>query len=276
VQGESPFFSSSISPSSNRSLSSSAESRCLKQWRKKASHRSITMECDSMLHRSVWGLATPIPPTSSPPQRVSIGSWNDVKMPVLAPSTFVEHAIIASEWTRVQPRRRRSTSTLPSPTTAGRGRNFKSLASLMWIKKNPTRPIPGPLGSEQPSVFGKIDALPRRSGLHHILGFHWRSQRGIAPVSRGIFVTMAGRPDPAGKSGLFSAIRQGGGGNPSAGPSFGGGGNGAAFPQRGSHDNSAQGGFASNAGFGFNAGPQGNQPQQFQGGNDNNAFPQPS
>jgi hypothetical protein len=87
---------------------------------------------------------------------------------------------------------------------------------------------------------------------------------------------MAGRPDPAGKSGLFGAIRQGGGGNPSAGPSFGVGGNGAAFPQRGSHDKSAQGGFASNAGFGFNAGPQGSQLQQFQGGNGNIAFPQPA
>jgi hypothetical protein len=87
---------------------------------------------------------------------------------------------------------------------------------------------------------------------------------------------MAGRPDPAGKSGLFGALRQGGGANSTAGPSFGGGGNGAAFPQRGSNDNPAPGGVTWNAGFGFNAGPQGNQFQQFQGGNGNNAFPQPS
>jgi hypothetical protein len=46
---------------------------------------------------------------------------------------------------------------------------------------------------------------------------------------------MAGRPDPAGKvgsSGLFGALRQGGGGNFAAGPSFGGGGNDTTFPQR--------------------------------------------
>jgi hypothetical protein len=36
-QGASPFFPSSISPSPNHSLSSSAESRCLKQWQKKCS-----------------------------------------------------------------------------------------------------------------------------------------------------------------------------------------------------------------------------------------------
>jgi hypothetical protein len=75
---------------------------------------------------------------------------------------------------------------------------------------------------------------------------------------------MAGRPDPAGKPpGLFGAMRQGGGGN-TAGPSFGGGGNTAFFPQRGNQDTSAPG--ASNAGFGFNAGPQGNLFQQLQGG----------
>jgi hypothetical protein len=87
---------------------------------------------------------------------------------------------------------------------------------------------------------------------------------------------MAGRPDPVGKSGLFSALRQGGGGNSTVGPSFGGGGNGAAFPQCGSQDNPAPCGFALNAGFRFNVGPQGNHFQQFQGGNGNNAFPQPS
>jgi hypothetical protein len=72
---------------------------------------------------------------------------------------------------------------------------------------------------------------------------------------------MAGRPDPAGKgagsSSLFGVLRQGGGGNFSTGPSFGGGGNGAAFPQCGRQDNLIASGFASNAGFGFNAGPQG-------------------
>jgi hypothetical protein len=87
---------------------------------------------------------------------------------------------------------------------------------------------------------------------------------------------MAGRPDPASKSGLFGALRQSGGGNSSAGLSFGGGGSGAAFPQRGGNDNLAPGGFTSNAGFGFNAGPQSNSFQQLQGGNGNNAFPQPS
>jgi hypothetical protein len=86
---------------------------------------------------------------------------------------------------------------------------------------------------------------------------------------------MVGRPDPAGKSsGLFGALRQGGGGNFTAGPSSGGGGNSAFFPQHGSQDIPALG--ASNAGFGFNAGPQGSQLQQLQGGNGNTAFPQPS
>jgi hypothetical protein len=141
---------------------------------------------------------------------------------------------------------------------ADRGRILKSNAALMWIKKIPTRPTPGPSGPDQPRVPGIIEASPRRSGLHRILGFHWRSQRGIAPVSRGTAVAMDGRPDPVGKPGLFGASRQGGGGNPSAGASFGGGGNGAAFPQRGSQSNAAQGGFNANAGFGFNAGPQGN------------------
>jgi hypothetical protein len=76
---------------------------------------------------------------------------------------------------------------------------------------------------------------------------------------------MTGRPDPAGKPpGLFGTLRQGGGGNFTADPSFGGGGNSTFFPQRGSQDTPAPG--ASNAGFGFNAGPQGNQLQQLQGG----------
>jgi hypothetical protein len=72
---------------------------------------------------------------------------------------------------------------------------------------------------------------------------------------------MTGRPDPAGKPpGLFGALRQGGGDNLSAGLSFGGGGNSAFFPQHGNQDTTAPG--ALNAGFGFNAGPQGNQFQQ--------------
>jgi hypothetical protein len=91
---------------------------------------------------------------------------------------------------------------------------------------------------------------------------------------------MAGRPDPTGKgagsSGLFGALCQGGGGNFSSGSSIGGSGNGAAFPQRGGQNNFAASGLVSNAGFGFNAGPQGNQLQQFQGGNGNSAFPQTS
>jgi hypothetical protein len=112
----------------------------------------------------------------------------------------------------------------PSPTMASRGKEFKSHATLMWIKKNPVRPNPSPPGSDQPSVIGSIAASPRRSGLHRILGFHWRSQRGLAPVSRGNSPNvMAGRPDSAGKSGLFGALRQGGGGTYTAGPSFGGG-----------------------------------------------------
>jgi hypothetical protein len=87
---------------------------------------------------------------------------------------------------------------------------------------------------------------------------------------------MAGRPDPASKPGLFGSMRQGGGGNASAGPSFGGGGSGAAFPQRGGNDGLAPGGFTSNAGFGFNAGPLSNSFQQLQGGNGTNVFPQAS
>jgi hypothetical protein len=91
---------------------------------------------------------------------------------VLAPSTFMEHAIIASEWTRVQPRRRRSSTSPSSPTAASRGRGFKSPASLMWIKKNPARPTHGPPDSNQPSVIGSTAASTRRSGLYRILGFH--------------------------------------------------------------------------------------------------------
>jgi hypothetical protein len=97
---------------------------------------------------------------------------------------------------------------------------------------------------------------------------------GDRPIAR------VGRPNPAGKgagsSGLFGALRQGGRGNFSTSPSFSGGGNGAAFPQCSGQDNLAASGFASNAGFGFNAGPQGSQLQQFQGGNGNSAFPQSS
>jgi hypothetical protein len=144
----------------------------------------------------------------------------------------------------------------------------------MWIKKTLVRPTRGPQVSVQPTLIGSFDASSRRSGLHRILGFHWRCQRGIAPVSCAIDAAMSGRPDPAGKSGLFGAMRQGSGGNSNAGPSFGGGGNGAAFPPRGNTINPAPGGFSSNAGFGFNAGPQGNQFQQLQGGNGTNAFPQ--
>jgi hypothetical protein len=76
--------------------------------------------------------------------------------------------------------------------------------------------------------------------------------RGDSPIA------MSGRPDPAGKpSGLFGALRQGGGGNFTAGLSFGRGGNSAFFPQCGSQDIPAPG--ASNTGFVFNARPQGNQ-----------------
>jgi hypothetical protein len=126
-----------------------------------------------MLHRSAGGSRSPVSPTSSPTNdRASIGSRADIKLPVLEPSTFVEHAIIANEWTRVQPRRRRSASSLPSPSTAGRGRNFKSSSSLIWIKKNSSRPIPGPSGSVQPRVSESVATTPRKSGLHRILGFH--------------------------------------------------------------------------------------------------------
>jgi hypothetical protein len=78
---------------------------------------------------------------------------------------------------------------------------------LMWIKKTQARPTRGPQDSVQPSLIGSIATTPRRSGLHRILGFHWRSQRGVAPVSRGIDAAMTGRPDPAGKSGLFGTMR---------------------------------------------------------------------
>jgi hypothetical protein len=91
---------------------------------------------------------------------------------VLAPSTFMEHAIIASEWTRVQSRRRRSTPSPSSPTTACRRKGSKQRTSLMWIKKSPARPTLGPPVSNQPSVIGSTATPPRRSGLHRILGFH--------------------------------------------------------------------------------------------------------
>jgi hypothetical protein len=102
---------------------------------------------------------------------------------------------------------------------------------------------------------------------------------------------MAGRPPPgnpipkgrgAGSSGPFGQQRQGGGGsfngNYTAGSSDGGGGSGAGFPQDGALNSFAASGFASGAGFGFNAGPQGNKNnfQQFQGRNGNFANPQAS
>jgi hypothetical protein len=136
---------------------------------------------------------------------------------------------------------------------------------LIWIKKCSNRPIPGPAIPMQPSVSGHTADHARRSGLHRILGFHWRTQRGSAPMSRGDPPgAMSGRPDPTGKPpGLFGAMRQGSGGV-NTGPSFGGGGNAAFFPPRGNQDSIASG--SSTAGFGFNAGPQGNLFQQPQGG----------
>jgi hypothetical protein len=171
-QGSSPFFPSSISPSPNRSLSSSAESQCLKRWRKKAVHRALAQECDTILHSRSWDAASPAPYQTSPAPSTSLGSWSGVKVPVLAPTTFMEHAIVASEWTRVQPRRRRSSAPLLPPTTASRGKLFKPNASLMWIKKQSARPSPGSPGLDQPSAPGFSTATSRRSGLYRILGFH--------------------------------------------------------------------------------------------------------
>jgi hypothetical protein len=93
---------------------------------------------------------------------------------------------------------------------------------------------------------------------------------------------MARRPPPgnagnkdrgSGSSGPFGQQRQGGSitffGNFNAGNSSGGAGNGAGFPQGGLQFGSA--------GFGFNAGPQGNQNPQFpQGGSGSLGFPHAS
>jgi hypothetical protein len=166
---------------------------------------------------------------------------------VLAPTTFVEHVINASEWTRVGSRDHRS-ATAPSPatsSTASRGK-FKAGNSSIWIKKSSARPRVGPSGSVGPTPEHVTPRSPRRSGLCRFLGFHWRSQRGSAPVRGDHPAAMAGRPLPgipgansraAGSSLAFGQQRQDSGGsfsgNFNAGPSSGGGGNGASFPPGG-------------------------------------------
>jgi hypothetical protein len=112
-----------VSPSPNRSLSSSAESRGFKLWRKKSAQATSARKCDLVLDYTSWDVASPEPsPASPPPSQTPKHSWHGVKIPVLAPSTFVEHIITASEWTRVRPRGRRSISPQSPPSTASRGR----------------------------------------------------------------------------------------------------------------------------------------------------------
>jgi hypothetical protein len=152
--GTSSFLSSPSPPCSNRSLSSSAEARGFKQWRKKAIQRARDRECGEALLCTSWDVASPEPLSArlrppSPSSQHSIKPiWPGIKIPVLAPTTYVENVINASEWTRVRSWDRRSAAA-PSPSTAsGRGR-FNAGASLIWIKKSSARPSVG-----QPSSSG--------------------------------------------------------------------------------------------------------------------------
>jgi hypothetical protein len=136
-------------------------------------------------------------PSSSPPPSSLKPSWPGIKIPVLAPTTFVEHVINASEWTRVGSRDRRP-ATAPSPASsspASRGK-FNAGNSSIWIKKSSARPRVGPSGSIGPTPKNVSPKSPRRSGLYRFLGFHWRSQRGSAPVRGDHPTAMVGRPPP--------------------------------------------------------------------------------
>jgi hypothetical protein len=148
-------LSSPASPCSKRSLSSSAEARGIKQWRKKAIQRARARDCGEALLCTSWDVASPEPiparplPSSSPPTPTLKPSWPGIKILVLAPTTFVENIINASEWTHVRSRDRRFAAA-PSPlSTSGQGR-FKAGASSIWIKKSSARPRVGPSTSGGP------------------------------------------------------------------------------------------------------------------------------
>jgi hypothetical protein len=173
LQGTLPFSLSPVTPSPTRSLSSSAEARGSKLWRKKCAQASKDRKCDLALDCTSWDVASPDPsPASRPPPQSPKASWHGVKIPVLAPSTFVEHIITASEWTRVRSRRRRSISPLSPMSLASRGRIQTNASSSVWIKKREAMPSLGPPAPVGPTSCGLPSSSPRKSGLHRFLGFH--------------------------------------------------------------------------------------------------------
>jgi hypothetical protein len=107
LQGTSPLSLPPVVPSPSRNLSSSAEARSSKIWRKKCAQASRDRKCALTFDCTSWDVASqdPSPASRSPPQSAK-SRWHGFKTPVLAPSTFVEHIITASEWTRVRSRRR--------------------------------------------------------------------------------------------------------------------------------------------------------------------------
>jgi hypothetical protein len=181
-QGTSPPSLIPVSPSPARNLSSSAESRGAKIWRKKCAQAISDRMCVRALDCTSWDVASPEPSPASPPPSQMPTRWHGVKIPVLAPSTFVEHIITASEWTRVRSRGRRSISSPSSSSPASRGKLQTKAPSSAWIKKRDAKPSLGPPAPAGPTSNSLPPTSPRKSGLHRSLGFHWQRKRECAPI----------------------------------------------------------------------------------------------
>jgi hypothetical protein len=201
LQGTSPFSLSPVIPSPSRNLCSSADARGSKIWRKKCAQASKDRKCALALDCTSWDVASQDPSlmSRSTPQSAK-SCWHGIKTLVLAPSTFVEHITTASEWTRVRSRRCRSTSSLPSTSSASRDRFQMPASSSVWIKKREAKPTLGPPAPVGPTPCGLSSPPPRKSGLHQFLGFHWRGNRERAPVHGVSIAAMAGRL-PSGNTG---------------------------------------------------------------------------
>jgi hypothetical protein len=146
-QGTSPLSLSPVSSSPSRNLSSSAESRGALIWRKKYAQANSDRMCVRTLDCTSWDVASPEPSPASPQPPQMPTRWRGVKIPVLAPSTFVEHIITASEWTRVdledaapsRPRRRRRRV----------GVNFKQRQRLRYGSRSG---VPSPASARAPRL----------------------------------------------------------------------------------------------------------------------------
>jgi hypothetical protein len=195
-KGTPPFSLTPVIPSPTRSLSSSAENLASLKWRKQRAEAISTRRCDRVLDCASWDVTSPDPAPASPPSSVRPTSWQGVKVPVIAPTTFVEHVITASEWTRVRSRGRRSILP-PSPASPASRRGFRSnVPSSVWIKKRDAKPTLGPSAATGPTSNCLPPSSPRKSGLHRALGFHWQRKRECAPVRGAPITVMAGRPPP--------------------------------------------------------------------------------